>query len=148
MSVRIFGAPGMKAYLIDPEARTVTAIYLPEKNMLDAMRAIVGGDMDHQTISDEHDTLWVYEFSLKRGEPVHAFKLPIQHEPYAGSAIVIGADDEGRTRAPFIPIEFLMRDVEWLGVIVPEVEWINDERGVRAVVTYSRAKGEAGAGGG
>jgi hypothetical protein len=130
----------IKAYLIDPEARTVRTIDLPDLKMLDAMRRILGGNMDHQTISDMHDTLWVEEFGLKRGEPIHAFKLPaIQPTPYAGKAIIIGADDEGRTRAPYIPIEILMRDVEWLGVIVPAVDWVvTDERGAHAVVTYSR----------
>jgi hypothetical protein len=108
--------------------------------MLDAMGRIVGGSMDHQTISDEHDILWVYEFGLKNGEPIHAFKLPVQHAPYAGKAVIVGADSEGRTRAPFIPIELLMRDVEWLGVIVPEVQWVEDDRGAHAVVTYSRPK--------
>lgn len=132
----------MKAYLIDPEARTVRPIELPDKdkNMLDEMRRIVGGDMDHGPISDEHDSIWVYEFGLKRGEPVYAFKLPVQHEPYAGRAIIIGADDRGLTRPPFIPIDVLMRDIEWLGVIVPEVTWLEDERGARAVVSYSRPK--------
>jgi hypothetical protein len=128
----------MRGYLIDPEARTIEAIDLPDKDMLDAMRRIVGGGMDHSIISDEHDSIWVSEFGLKNGDPIHAFKLPVQHEPYAGRAIIIGADDEGRTRAPFIPLSVLKRDVEWLGVIVPTVEWVEEPTGARAVVTYSR----------
>jgi hypothetical protein len=71
---------------------------------------------------------------------VHAFKLPVQPAPYAGKAIIIGADDRGLTREPFIPIEMLMRDVEWLGVIVPEVTWVEEANGMRAVVTYARPK--------
>lgn len=130
----------MKAYLIDPEARTIGSIELPDEKMLDAMARIVGGGMDHAPISDEHDTIWVYEFGLKNGEPVHAFKLPVRPEPYAGKAIIIGADDRGLTREPFIPIEMLMRDVEWLGVIVPEVTWVEEANGMRAVVTYARPK--------
>jgi hypothetical protein len=130
----------VKAYLIDPEARSIKAIDLPDDGMLDAMRRIVGGDMDHSVISDEHDSIWVYEFGLKGG-PIHAFKLPVQHEPYAGRAIIIGADDKGHTRAPFIPIAMLIRDVEWLGVIVPTTEWVEEPDGVRAVVTYSRPSG-------
>jgi hypothetical protein len=130
----------MRGYLIDPEARTIETIDLPDDGMLDAMRGIVGGGMDHSIISDEHDSIWVDEFGLRRGEPIHAFKLPVQHEPYAGRAIIIGADDEGHTRAPFIPIAMLIRDVEWLGVIVPTVEWIKEPTGARAVVTYSRPR--------
>ena len=134
------GAASMQAILIDPEARTITMIELPTDKMLDAMKRIIGDDMDHQTISDEHDTLWISENGLRGGEPIHAFKLLIQHDPYAGKAIIIGADDEGRTRAPVIPIKLLMHSIEWLGVIVPEVKWINDEHGAHAVVTYSRPK--------
>jgi hypothetical protein len=130
----------VKAYVIDPEARTIKAIDLPDDGMLVAMRRIVGGDMDYSVISDEHDSIWVYEFGLTRGEPVHAFKLPVQHAPYAGRAIIIGADDEGRIRAPFIPIDLLMVTIEWLGVIVPTTEWIEEPTGARAVVTYSRPK--------
>lgn len=130
----------MKAYLIDPEASTIATVELEEKRLLDEMKRIVGGDMDHGPISDMHDSIWVYEFGLKNGEAVHAFKLPVQSEPYAGKAIIIGADDRGLTRPPFIPIEVLMHDIEWLGVIVPEVVWVEEENGVRAVVTYSRLK--------
>jgi hypothetical protein len=133
----------MKAYLIDPEARIVKAIELPDLGMLDAMARTIGtlsGGMDHQTISDKYDTIWLDEFGLTRGEPVHAFKLPIQSDPYAGKAIIIGADDEGRTQPPFIPLAMLVRDVEWLGVIVPTVEWLEEANGMRAVVTYERKR--------
>jgi hypothetical protein len=34
----------------------------------------------------------------------------------------------------------LRRDVEWLGLIVPEVTWDETARGKRAIVTYRRAK--------
>jgi hypothetical protein len=133
----------MRAYLIDPEARTIRTIELPDKGMFDEMRRIIGppsGGMDHALLSDALDTIWVDEFGLKRGERVHAFRLPMQREPFAGRAIVIGEDRSGLTRPPFIPIEMLMRDVDWLGVIVPAVEWIEETNGARAVVTYSRPK--------
>ena len=134
----------MKAYLIDPEARTITAIDLPDDGMLDAMRRIIGppsGGMDHQLISDELDTIWLDEYGLTRGEPIHAFKLPIARHPYAGRAIITGADrSTGRTRAPYIPLWMLRRDVEWLGVIVPTTEWVEEAGGLRCVVTYSRPR--------
>jgi hypothetical protein len=137
----------MRAYLIDPEKRSVRPIELPDKGMLDAMRAIIGppsGGMDHVIISDEHDSIWVDEFGLKRGEPIHAFKLPTSPTPFAGRAIIIGADrDTGFDRPPFIPIEMLIATVDWLGIIVPAVEWIDEANGVRAVVTYSRLRKES-----
>jgi hypothetical protein len=131
----------MKAFLIDPFTREISEVELPTDNraLSDEMHRLIGADtLDHQTISMEHDSVWVDDAGLKRGERVYAFKLPIQRDPYAGRAVVIGADAAGRTRAPVIPIEALRRDIEWLGCIVPEVTWETTERGERAIVTYSR----------
>jgi hypothetical protein len=133
----------VKAYLVDPDARVIKSIELPDLGMLDAMARIIGslsGGMDHQMISDEHDSIWVDEFGLQRGEPIYAFKLPIQRDPYAGRAIVIGADDAGRTRPPFVPLWLLLRDLEWLGLIVPTIDWVEEGNRTRAIVTYSRPK--------
>jgi hypothetical protein len=132
----------VKAYLNDPEARTMREIvFVDERKALDEMYRLIGADtLDHQIISDEHDSIWLDGDGLRRGEPIYAFKLPIQREPYAGKALVIGADDYGQTRAPFIPIEMLRRDVEWLGRIMPEVVWEKTAFGERAIVTYARVK--------
>jgi hypothetical protein len=134
----------VKAFLIDPFTRQVTEIEIEAKDdyalMLETRRLIGADTLDHQMISDEHDHIWLADDGLKRGAPVYAFKLPIQRDPYAGRAVVIGADDFGRTRAPFIPVGLLRQDIEWLGKIVPEVTWEETERGCRAIVTYARAK--------
>ena len=139
----------MKAILIDPERRTVEPIELPDNDIAigEEMQRIIGcSGLDYGLIDDMRDTIWVDEFGLKRGKPIHAFKLPVQHDPYAGKAVILGADDMGATCAPYIPIDLLRQDIEWLGVIVPEVEWIKEERGGRAVVTYSRPQNGAGGG--
>ncbi len=133
----------MRAYLIDPRGREIRAIELTEGDrlMLQEMRQIIGADgLDHATISDMHDSLWVDDSGLKRGERIYAFKLPVQSDPIAGKAIVIGADEIGRTQAPFIPIAVLRDTIEWLGEIVPEVTWEDTAAGVRAIVTYARQK--------
>jgi hypothetical protein len=44
------------------------------------------------------------------------------------------------TRSPFIPIELLRRDVEWLGKIIPEVIWERTPNRDHAIVTYQWAK--------
>jgi hypothetical protein len=132
----------MKAYLIDPRTRQICAIELikGDKLMLAEMLELIGAPtgLDHQMISDMKDSIWVDEFGLKRGQRIYAFKLPIQSDPYAGKAIIIGADEAGRTKAPFIPIEVLRADIEWLGEILPQVLWEETPTGERAVVTYSR----------
>jgi hypothetical protein len=132
----------VKALLIDPSTQTVSEIELDandDRALSVAMHNLIGADtLDHQTISQDHDSIWLDDAGLKRGQPVYAFKLPIQRDPYAGRAVVIGADQIGRTPAPVLPIEVLRRDIEWLGRIVPEVVWETTERGERAIVTYSR----------
>jgi hypothetical protein len=134
----------MKAILIDPFKQEVTEIEIAATNdraLGVEMHRLIGADtLDHQRISDLRDTIWLDDSGLQRGEPVYAFTLPIQRDPYAGTAIVIGADEIGRTRAPQMPIEALRDTIEWLGKIVPEVIWVETERGNRAIVTYRRAK--------
>jgi hypothetical protein len=136
-------ADAVKAILIDPCKCEVSEIEINEGDgaVSVEMRRIIGADtLDHQRISAERDSVWVDDGGLDRGEPIYAFKLPIQRDPYAGRAIVIGADEAGRTRAPVLPIEVLRRDIEWLGRIVPEVTWEETPHGAHAIVTYVRAK--------
>jgi hypothetical protein len=134
----------VRAILIDPERRSVTAITLDGKDraMLDEMAKIIGCDegMDHVAISDMRDTLWVDGFGLRRAQPIYAFRLRIRHDPLAGKAIVIGADAHGKTQAPYFPIDVLRQEIVWLGLIRPQVDWIEDGNHLRAVVTYSRVK--------
>jgi hypothetical protein len=134
----------MKAILIDPFIREVREIEIDAKNdaaLSIEMAKIIGADsLDHQRISDDNDSIWVDDGGLQRGDPIYAFMLPIQRDPYAGRAIIIGADQIGRTRAPRMPVEVLHDSIEWLGRIVPEVIWEDTEHGTRAVVTYARAK--------
>lgn len=134
----------MRAYLIDPELQRVSTVELDGKNdseRLDHMRRLIGcGSMDHMMISDEHDEVWLDDRGLSRGQPVYAFRLRIIKDPCAGKGIVIGANDEGVTRAPYFPLDLLVREIVWLGVIVPQVDWVEDGNTVRAVVTYSRPK--------
>lgn len=135
----------MKAILIDPERRKIEAIELPDDDaaIAEAMRCVIGcTDMDYGLIDDMRDTIWVDGSGLKNQRPIEAFKLHgFQRNPYAGKAIIIGAEEGGKTCAPFIPIEILRADIVWLGVIVPQVDWLDEPHGgLRAVVTYSRRR--------
>jgi hypothetical protein len=134
----------MRAILIDPFAQDIREIVIEGANdsaRSSEMRQIIGAEaLDHQMISMDRDSIWLDDGGLQRGEAIYAFKLPIQRDPYAGRAIIIGADPIGRTRAPLLPIAQLRRDIEWLGCIVPEVTWEDTERGTRAIITYERAK--------
>jgi hypothetical protein len=138
------------AILIDPDRRTINYFDLPREPSAHRaeMLRIVGGGMDYAVLSDMKDTLWAYEFGLIEHKPVYAFKLPVLHDPCVGKAVVLGETDDGSMRRPCIPIELLRRDVEWLGLIVPQVDWIEEQIEMhgkpavqrRAIVTYSRPK--------
>jgi hypothetical protein len=131
----------MNAYLIDPKAHNIDLVDLPDDNraMLDAMRQLIGcGAMDHVTISDEHDAIWVADEGMMCGR-CWAWKLKMQHDPLAGPGIIIGADDRGITRAPVIPLWMIHRDIQWLDEIIPEVHTVAEPFGMRAVVTWKKA---------
>jgi hypothetical protein len=83
---------------------------------------------------------WVDDDGLMGGKPVHAFLLPISKDPIAGRCVMLGADRHGMTCSARIPVVILQRDIEWLGLILPEVTWEHTASGSRAIVTYSRVK--------
>lgn len=130
----------INGYLIDPERQSVELVDLDAKDPLARSRELIGADgLDHGLISDMRDTIWVDEYGLLLGKPVFAFKL-LARDPYAGKAVIIGTGERGEAKAPYVPIEMIRRTVDWLGCIVPAVDWVEEPNGTRAVVTYSRPK--------
>jgi hypothetical protein len=132
----------MNAYLIDPRTQRIEIVDLglDDDGMRERMRRMIGAEwLAYQRISTKQDSLWIDDMGLTRRVPVWAFKLPLQHEPYGGRAIIIGANEMGDSFAPAIPLDVLRRDIEWLGLIVPEVTWVTEPDGARAVVTYRRS---------
>lgn len=144
----------MRGILIDPRLQRVTDVELSDKNMLADMRRLIGCEtMGQSVISDQHDSIWCDDTILARGNPCFGFKLGPKDRAVTlgGICIIIGADDRGETREPYIPIEMVQNDIDWLGEIVPEVIWIEDKTTVllaglspfrrhTAVVTYSRVR--------
>jgi hypothetical protein len=132
-----------RVILIDPEARSVRE--LDSSATLTAIHELVGVDtLSHFTMAqhrgDGFDVGWVDDFGLYGGKPVHAFLLPIGKAPIAGRCVIVGVDRYGETCSARIPLVVLLRDVKWLGLILPEVTWDKTDRGSRAIVTYSRVK--------
>jgi len=131
----------INGYLIDPERQSVEVIELDAKNPLARTRELIGADgLDHSIISDMRDTIWLDEHGLLNGKPIYAFKLPVQRDPYAGKAVIIGTGERGEAQAPHIPIEIIRQHADWLGIIVPAVDWVEEGNVTRAIVTYSRPK--------
>jgi hypothetical protein len=132
-----------RVILIDPEARSVRE--LQSSLSLAAMHELVGAEtLDHATLAEHPgggcDSGWLADDGLMRGTPVHAFKLPVSKDPFAGRCLIIGADRYGETADAVLPLAILHRDLTWLGLILPEVTWDTTERGERAIVTYSRVR--------
>jgi hypothetical protein len=109
---------------------------------------LIGAEsLDHQMISDEYDQLWSDDRVFDRGDPCFAFRLRghgADMGPFGGTCIIIGNDRQGRSRPPFVPLDMIANDIDWLGEIIPEVTWIRevDRAGmvrVHAIVTYKRA---------
>jgi hypothetical protein len=142
----------MLAYLINPKLQRLHDVELPTAvdgaNMLKRMCQLIGAEsLDHQMISDECDQLWSDDRVFDRGDPCFAFRLRghgADMGPFGGICIIIGNDRQGRSRPPFVPLDMIANDIDWLGEILPEVTWIQevDRAGivrVHAIVTYKRA---------
>jgi hypothetical protein len=133
-------------YLIDPSLQRVSLIKL-ETPVVATMERLIGDEygMDHAIISEVEDMIWVAGGGLLQQKPIYAFRLPVQRDPFAGKAIIIGGDDQHK---PIIPIDVIKQDIEWLGLIIPTVTVISEEVELmgrktiwhRTVVTYERPK--------
>ena len=134
----------MRAILIDPEAQTMVEIET-EGKLADIHALVADKDgLDQFRIADHGlswDYGWVDDKGLVEGEPIFAFKLAINPSPIAGRCLVIGVDRESRDNCDArFPLDDLRREITWLGLIKPEVTWVEQPGGVRAVVTYERVR--------
>lgn len=132
-----------RAILIDPAKCRIETIVSTGTH--EAVREWVGADaLDHFRIADHGsswDYGWVDDGGLLRGQPVYAFKFNIRPDPIAGRCVLIGVEKESGDNVDVkFQIEFLRNNIEWLGLILPEVVWDETERGSRAIVTYSRVQ--------
>ena len=133
-----------RAILIDPEKRSIETIASACTH--EAVRELINAAaLDHFRIADHGsswDYGWIDDGGLSRGMPVHAFKFDIRRDPLAGRCVLVGVDKEGGdTVDAKFQIDILRANIEWLGVILPEVTWDETERGNRAIVTYSKVRG-------
>lgn len=104
----------MKAYLIDPIARTVSQINLDPAHGLRDYYAALGCELV-ECVADaipEHD-LWIDEEGLINGNPHgHIFAPATYQQLFVGRAIVTGgADDEGDTLPATCTAEDIARRV-------------------------------------
>lgn len=137
-----------RAILIDPERQTVTNI--ETSGAPSEMRHLIScRGMDNWRLCDHKtgwDYAWVDEDGLKAGKPIHAFKFSNSPNPVAGRCIIIGVDKETGADADIkMSRDFARRNIDWLGLILPEVAWDETElegggTWTRSIVTYSKVK--------
>jgi hypothetical protein len=131
-----------RALIIDPEPCTIEEIQTP--GTLHDFKRLVGRDeLDSFRLAehgDSFDYCWIYDKGLVDGAPIYAFKFNLRPDPVAGRCLIIGVDKESRDNCDAaMAVDFLQQfAVIWLGLIKPEVTWVAEEHGARAVVTYSR----------
>lgn len=142
----------MRALMIDPKLHRVTDIELSGKTdseQLADMRRLIGtSDLDHITISDLGDVLWLDGAGLTRGV-CWAFKIR-DGGPFAGKGIIIGTNrNDGSSQAPIVPLALIQNDINWLDEIEAETHWEESPitlpngavvQRVRSFVTYKRVK--------
>ena len=130
----------IRGVLIDPRNRQIKEIRIRSTDVLkDIQRHISYQPMNSFRIAEfdeSHDYGWVYDMGISNGKPIHAFKLSGRSNPIAGNCVIIGADLRGETMEAKIPLDFLIENVQWLGVITPKLVWEKTSDGIRGVVTY------------
>lgn len=90
----------MRAIHINSKERTVTDIELPDDpdRELPELQRLVGGNIEIATTFRNLDTVFVNEEGLLH-HPEHFFVITGGHQPFAGDAVLVGSDEQGRSRA-------------------------------------------------
>lgn len=104
----------MKAYLINPYDRTISArdLYGKDRDVLDAMYKVIEcASVDRVVLSPTID-LWVDDDGhMTAGKPI--FELFASLTRFAGRGLVLAHDGEGNSAAADFPIEKLLEAVRW-----------------------------------
>lgn len=152
----------MRAFLINPFDRTISAIALPEREaLLEAMYKAMRCEKVEKVEAGPRLDIWIDEQgNMSAGNFV--FELP--NHRIAGSAIVLGHDGMGASTSPDISIDNLLTVVRWtelastgefdddgaaiirLQTPPPFVIWSNEHRGWwgKASTGYVQTLREAG----
>ena len=116
----------MRAILIDVYNKDVREIDIPENNTLDAWYKAI--DVEIVTVGhyiNEHDSILVDDEGLLK--PCnHFFLYEGSHQPFAGSGLVTGVDEEGESVSCDISLDEVKNNVTFM--TLKEVqEWVNEQ---------------------
>lgn len=134
----------MHGYLIDPWAKTITAVDAPDPDR-DAIRNAITcpgmappGYLDKVTLFNGIDLLWLDDDGFNR-PGLRAFYLKGHSSPLCGRGLVMGLDDAGRLSAPTISLAEVVRMVIWTGLETsgdrePDTQQIGIWHGKKALI--------------
>ena len=129
----------MRAYLIDPFARTITEVDY-DGNYRSIYPLIEAECFEAVSFGEKDDAVFVNEEGLINGKPQEYFQIKGTPTPLAGKGLVLGCDAEGDSCSPTIMLEALTALVEWVSFIVIE----NATTGKRTVYESERVKAQLG----
>lgn len=101
----------MKAYLIDPEARTITEVE-HDGDYRQIYEFIDADCFDLARLNEHGDGIYVDDEGLFTKRCF--FHVEGYSHPLAGKGLVLGCDEEGNSTAPTITLEWLKERVEFL----------------------------------
>lgn len=113
------------AYLIDPEAKTVTEVTY-DGDFRSIYRLIGAEAFDAARFDEEGDTVFVDDEGLFK--PYEYFMIQGYSQPLAGKGLVLGSDEEGDSVKPRLTLEVVKAKVEFglLGRIPKGLIWMPD----------------------
>lgn len=111
----------MKAYLIDPVAKTITEVehednYKHIYTLLsgpNAAGAEVAVDLFTVVNIEGDDAIFIDDEGLLKADQAF-FKFADFHQPLAGRGLVLGTNDEGDSTSPKCTIDWLRERISWM----------------------------------
>lgn len=101
-----------KAYLIDPDKREITEVPYTG-DFTDIYKHIQANMFDAVVFNSAEDVCFVDDEGLFNSE--NSFFQIADGQPLAGKGLVLGTDEEGDTKDPYITLEGLRTLVNFLG---------------------------------
>lgn len=98
----------MRAYLIDPEARTLSVV-----DYTNNICELIGAErFDAARFSDQGDVVYVDDEGLF-GSPTTLFLIEGYPQPLAGKGLVVGTDAEGNDIEPTTTLDWLIENLDF-----------------------------------
>ncbi len=104
----------MKALLIDPENRFISSLIIKDDDYQHIRQVIGCKSLAVARTLHNGDAVFVDEGILLDTKPRHLFRLPGQHRPIAGRAVIVGTDPLGESVDARTSEETLCRAVSFL----------------------------------